>query len=75
MRGYRLLEKAISGREVVEYVEGRYVFSKRSNLYKAIITNGYSLNDIGAKIEIVVGAKTKNINCFKMAIVKKGGRE
>lgn len=65
------LEEAIAGREILGYVNGMYTpRDKRSNLYKAIVKLGYSPDDIGKKIDVVIGAHRRyGTEGWKMAIV------
>lgn len=67
-----MLERAINGREVVAYVNGLIAPStKTSNLYKAIVSNGYTPEDVGTKIDIAIGAHRRSgADGWKMAIVK-----
>ena len=68
-----MLERAINNREVITYVNGQPTpYNKRSNLYKAIHEEGYTLDDLEAgRISIAIGAHRRNYSDgFKMAIVK-----
>ena len=68
-----MLDEAINSREVIAYVNGLYAPAKKnSNLYKAIISAGYTPEDIGTKISVAVGAHRRHgTEGWKMAIVKK----
>jgi hypothetical protein len=70
-----MLDEAVNDRKVIAYVNGLYApKTKTSNLYRAIIKNGYTPNDIGKKIDVVIGAHRYNYSDgWKMAIVKISG--
>ena len=67
-----ILTNKINNRKVIAYVDGQYApRTKCSNLYHAIIANGYSPDDIGKTIDIAIGAKRQYATMGnKMAIVK-----
>jgi len=67
-----ILTNAINGRIIVAYVNGQNApRTKCSNLYRAIIANGFTPDDIGKTIDIAIGAKRQHKNDGrKMAIVK-----
>lgn len=70
------LEKAIAGREVLAYVDGKYnLRHRKTNLYKEIIALGYTPNDVGKTIDIAVGAQVGTGKGYRMAIVKIGNGE
>ena len=73
MKNTTMLEIAINGREVIAYVDGLYApRNKNSNLYKSIVSAGYTPEDIGVKIDIAIGShRQRGTEGFKMAIVKK----
>lgn len=66
------LQEAIGNRKVIAYVNGLYApKNKNSNLYKAIILAGYTPNDIGTKIDVVIGAHRRHgTEGWEMAIVE-----
>lgn len=75
MKKKTMLEKAINGRTIIAYVNGLYApKNKNSNLYKAITATGYTVDDIGTRIAIAVGAhRRRGTEGWKMAIVEMSG--
>lgn len=72
-----MLDRAINGRKVIAYVNGLCApRNKNSNLYKAIVKSGYTVDDLGVRISIAIGAHRQHgTEGWKMAIVKKGEKD
>ena len=68
-----MLDRAIAGRKVVAYVDGLNApRNKNSNLYTAITAAGYTVDDLGTRISIAVGAhRRRGTEGWKMAIVER----
>lgn len=64
------LQTAVGSRRVVALVDGKYSLTPNSNLYRAIVSAGYSVHDVGRTISVVCGARRRRLSeGYKMAIV------